>query len=209
MWKSGKIFSDMVARYPSLLNGRSVLEVGSGTGILGLSLALSMKHTDKRFALKRLCLTDFLGPVLLNMRHNVLVNGLDLLPDDVENVGASSGPLAVEVKKLDWGRSDGFRLYDFDTIIGSDLIADPLAATLLCALLHKFLRRKRCKSGREPEVFLTIQRRQEATLQKFFDDAEQAGLVLDVLQEFEGHVLLLNVTAARSPAEASSGPTQP
>ncbi len=283
VWPSGKVFADLVARSPTLLEGRAVLELGSGTGVLGICAALSCTNrrhpqppaptvadknddrgdgnrnhnnnsgsnnnpnhnsnhnrnnndddtnsnnndddtnnnrnncnssnhrgdNDNNAAqppplvlapasfLRRLCLTDYLETVLHNLRHNVRVNGLELATaaaaaasgtavrttavtscsassvrspqqaqgrhDDCgtrsssssssgDDSGCSLGggggggcarPLQVEVEFLDWGdRRSKFPLHEFDTIIASDLIADPLAAELLCGLLRRFLRRR-------------------------------------------------------------------
>ncbi len=95
VWPAGKAFATLVAANPALLRGRAVLELGTGTGVLGICAALSQHSSASSngdIGLRRLCLTDYLDPVLANLYCNVEVNGLVLssLPSPVTSTAAAA-----------------------------------------------------------------------------------------------------------------------
>ena len=119
--------SDMSRR--SLFEGQSVLEVGSGTGFVGLALA--------KLGASRVTLTD-LPQRLPILKRNVEENGLE---DD------------VSVQALAWGTTSAID-DEPDLIVASDVTYDaelvPLLATTLAALLS---------GGRKPKALLALPRR--------------------------------------------------
>lgn len=70
LWKAGLFMAEVCASVPQLFWGRSILELGSGTGITGITLA-SICNASKVYA------TDFHDEVLRNLENNVCVNMLN------------------------------------------------------------------------------------------------------------------------------------
>ena len=120
--------SDMSRR--SLFEGQSVVEVGSGTGFVGLALA--------KLGASRVTLTD-LPQRLPILKRNVEENGLED---------------AVSVQALAWGTTSSAIDNEPDLIVASDVTYDaelvPLLATTLAALLS---------GGRKPKALLALPRR--------------------------------------------------
>lgn len=123
LWGSALILSEWMASLGSLtfnFEGKTVLELGAGTGLPGLTAA--------RLGSSRVVLTD-IGPLLNGLKKNVEVNGLGD---------------RVEVSELVWG-SDGewpSQLGEVDLVLMSDVFFD--AAEM--AALAKTLRRV-CGAG--------------------------------------------------------------
>jgi predicted nicotinamide N-methyase len=95
VWPAGLAMCEFLKRNPKLVKGKRVLELGSGTGIVGLYAAkLGAKHVT---------LTDFIDWNILNIKTNIEDNRLG-------NV--------AEPRWFRWGTSLGEQ---WDVIIGSDL----------------------------------------------------------------------------------------
>jgi predicted nicotinamide N-methyase len=100
-WNSSIIMSAWFEAHPELVRKKRILELGSGTGLLGCVLALLGATV---------VVSDFQEDVLALLRRNVAANELDG---------------SIKVIKLDWDFPDPF-LEDlalpFDMIVGADLI---------------------------------------------------------------------------------------
>lgn len=96
VWPSGLVMCDFLKRNPELVEGKRVLELGSGTGIVGLYAAkLGAKHVT---------LTDFIDWNILNIKTNIRENRLG-------NV--------AEPRWFQWGTNLGEQ---WEIIIGSDIV---------------------------------------------------------------------------------------
>jgi predicted nicotinamide N-methyase len=95
VWPAGIAMCEFLKRNPKLVEGKRVLELGSGTGIAGLYAAkLGAEHVT---------LTDFIDWNIENMKINIKDNGLEGL---------------AEPRWFQWGTS----LYEqWDVILGSDI----------------------------------------------------------------------------------------
>lgn len=114
MWPASTTLAYYLIKNKEILSGKTVLELGSGTGLTGLIASLYSKH---------ITLTD----------HNKVV--LDLLEDNSKNTifftksndDYVSQPTLnnINVIKLDWGNEDDINQFNrnsFKIIIGSDII---------------------------------------------------------------------------------------
>ena len=143
LWPSATILSRYLCRSPCLVEGKSVLEIGAGVGMLGLVCA--------RLHATSVCLTDVFQPILDNLYMNVQLNRSDFesLFQDTPNL---SEPAAipqdcdVSVKSLDWykignqTRSDALdEKQKFDLIVGSDLICSVQCAYGVVDSIHNYL----------------------------------------------------------------------
>ena len=125
----------------SMWEGRNVIELGCGTGIVGCILALHAKLASLSF-------TDCEAKVLVNMRHNVEVNlprdmwkhvyigALDWCrPKDSPWLGGSdydvNVPLALDEEDGSSGASTRSMPPPPDTIIASDVVYDPTVVASL------------------------------------------------------------------------------
>ncbi|GAB2231838.1 hypothetical protein Droror1_Dr00010854 [Drosera rotundifolia] len=104
-------------------HGLRILELGSGTGFVGIAAAAILKAS--------VTITD-LGHVVPNLKFNVMSNS-DMLASNNGN---------VDVAELNWGHLDHMEAIgrDYDVIIGSDVVYhdhlfDPLIETLKYFLL--------------------------------------------------------------------------
>lgn len=135
-----------------------VLELGAGTGALGLGLA------RRGGPVVRVTLTDGQPAVVENLRHNAEVTA-----------SLSALPAAVEVQHLEWGSPNLGMLpaEAVDVIIGSDLVYDTASLPALAGLLRQLLQ----PCGTAAMAVLAITRRSENTFAKLFEAMEAASLV--------------------------------
>lgn len=105
IWDAGRALSRLLPTMSDSLRGKKVVELGSGTGIVGLTAATEGATV---------CLTDGAGSVLPNIEANIEANDLRHLTD---------------VRCLQWGNEEQIAavsaLGPFDMIIGSDLLYSP------------------------------------------------------------------------------------
>ncbi|BBM98595.1 protein-lysine N-methyltransferase EEF2KMT [Marchantia polymorpha subsp. ruderalis] len=139
IWPAGLFLSEFFLYYPELVKGYSCLELGSGTGICGVWLS--------RLSCSKLVLTDGSLSTLVNLRHNLSINGI--LQPSGENFHTTqdvNNPSNVECRQLLWETATQEELDSFnaEVIIGADLIYDP---TPLVPILAGLLRPKRNSKG--------------------------------------------------------------
>lgn len=110
--------------------GKTVLELGSGTGLVGLAAAKILPGPPS------VTLTDYLPEITANLRRNVETN--------VRGAAAATttGRGSVRVAMLDWTEPaespvDGER---FDLVLASDFLYHPAHAPLVVAMLTRFSR---------------------------------------------------------------------
>ncbi|OAV86716.1 hypothetical protein PTTG_08437 [Puccinia triticina 1-1 BBBD Race 1] len=127
-------------------NSLKVLELGSGTGLVGLTASQilasilssfsSMEPTDVE-----VILTDYHPEVLDNLRHNLELNR----PRHTLPAGCPS-TLNVNVMKLDWRELESSELTHaglagaFDVVLGSDLVYEPEHAVWASNAVRYFLK---------------------------------------------------------------------
>ena len=101
------------------LNNKSILELGSGIGFLGISLMKSIE-------VEKLILTD---------HHESVLNVLE------ENVRSNEVPENIyDIKLLDWEKDDDFAFKAIDFVIGSDIVFDSRIIPGLVSTLKKSLK---------------------------------------------------------------------
>jgi hypothetical protein len=118
---------------PSESKRISVLEFGSGTGLVGLVAAQVLARQG---VAADVVLTDFHQLVLDNLKNNVAANMKDL-EDTRVNVG---------IRALDWeavhgGRVDRQEEELYDVCLGADIVYAPEHAAWLASCVRKFLRK--------------------------------------------------------------------
>lgn len=118
LWPAGQVLAEYLARRaretPELFRDKMILELGSGTGIVGLGIAMTVP-----LGAGTLYLTD-LEQVLPVLQRNVLLN---------------QQPHGVQVRELCWGEPAAAELRECDIILLADCIYleclfEPLVSTL-------------------------------------------------------------------------------
>lgn len=168
LWSAGCALFGLVAvgALDGLLSGH-VLELGAGTGIVGLGVA------RRGMEVNRVTLTDGQPAVVGNLQHNV---------DATASLGALAVPL--EARFLEWGSPELHKLSSegVDVIIGSDLVYDPGCLPALASVLRLLLK----PSGTASVAVLALTQRSQETVAKLFGAFENEGLRwndLDISEE--------------------------
>lgn len=163
VWDGALCLAKLLERQPLLVQGRSVLEVGAGRGVVGLSAAL--------LGAKEVAMTD----------QAYCIPALDKSIEASRNAWNGTGA-RMEVLELDWMRPEdfvhkrtesGLRI-DFDIVLGADVVwLEELAAPLA----HSLGEVCRAGGGRS-EVLIVHQTRTERTDEAFLNAMQAEGFVL-------------------------------
>lgn len=168
-----------VARAGELFNGRRVLELGAGTGLVSLALA-------KGTAAASVTASDCHGKVLETLARNAELNGFGTIPvvdasaatDDGERSGASGFSLA----DLDWrclGKSS-VRRFRGHIIVGADVVYDKDIIPSLVDVLSRLLAAGASPGAQASAAYISSTLRNPATLDLFVESLRAAGLCVEV-----------------------------
>lgn len=123
VWAAGKYMCGVLHLFGGLTCGKRVLELGSGTGVVGISIA-----SDPTAQPRECILTDFHDEVLVNLQHNVAINA------------ETTQPTSMTVSQLDWRSFDASAYSDnVDVILAADCTYAPDIVTDLLLALSKLL----------------------------------------------------------------------
>uniref|UniRef100_A0A3P8VN41 Eukaryotic elongation factor 2 lysine methyltransferase n=1 Tax=Cynoglossus semilaevis TaxID=244447 RepID=A0A3P8VN41_CYNSE len=130
-WEAGLYLAEWALDHREVFTGRTVLELGSGMGVTGITVCRCCSPSSLVFS-------DYNPSVLQKLRTNVGVNGL------------SNATPVVSVEQLDWTSATEEQLQKIgaDVVIAADVTYDPEVARNLVTLVSKVIR----SSG--PEVFI-------------------------------------------------------
>jgi len=180
------VLAQYLISHPECVEKKRVLELGSGTGFLGIIVAslqqLYHSQNEDIHGNGSLWLTDVNDEALIRCRDNA-----QLL------CNSSSSHPSINYRSLDWSDAlhptDKFSLLSFlqeiesDLVLGADLVFDPNLIPALVGTLNIALR-----SGAEALIALTV--RNEDTLAKFLTVAEQSLEVEDLCVRLNGDIFI-------------------
>ncbi|XP_041634488.1 protein-lysine N-methyltransferase EEF2KMT isoform X2 [Cheilinus undulatus] len=163
-WEAALYLAEWALDHHQAFTGRTVLELGSGVGLTGITICRSCSP-------KRFVFSDCHHSVLEKLRNNVELNGL------------TEEESAVSVEELDWtaATEETIEQIGADTVIAADVVYDPDIVEVLVKLLSKILR---CSSHAvHPQVLICSTIRNQETYSGFKQQLESAGISHRVLTE--------------------------
>ncbi|XP_034449764.1 protein-lysine N-methyltransferase EEF2KMT [Hippoglossus hippoglossus] len=165
-WESALYLAEWALDHQQAFTGRTVLELGSGVGLTGITICRSCSPNRYFFS-------DCHPSVLQKLRTNVQLNGLSEQTTPTANV-----------ELLDWTTATEEQLQEIgaDTVIAADVVYDPEIVGCLVTLLTKILR---CSS---PEVLICSTIRNPETYSGFKQQLENAGINHHVVTGHVSHV---------------------
>lgn len=120
---------------------KTVLEIGSGTGLASISLFLYASYANKTGGLDELVVSDINSFTLDNIRYNINLN------QDVLHTVDPNWKDKIKVASINWGDENTYIkneknvIKQYDCIIGSDLIYDVKIVDSLIHLITKLLKK--------------------------------------------------------------------
>jgi len=182
VWDAARRLKDYILAENALAGCSSVLELGAGTGWLGMSLALQLR------GLTRVALTELEdGNACEWLRYNVERNR-----ERLSGISATDALGGVEVAPLDWacvadgggGLPANLVVEGWDVVIGSDLIYNSTGAALLPRVLRALLTER---AGSPPRVLYAHTRyRFEHLDRDFLAECARLGLALNRVWPADG-----------------------
>ncbi|XP_051797110.1 protein-lysine N-methyltransferase EEF2KMT isoform X2 [Acanthochromis polyacanthus] len=160
-WEAALYLAEWALEHRQDFTGRSVLELGSGVGLTGITVCRCCSPNSFVFS-------DCHSAVLQKLKDNVQLNGLK--PKTTPE---------VRVEELDWtsATEEQLRRIGADTVIAADVVYDPDVAVSLVKLLSKIFS---CSS---PEVLICSTIRNPETYSGFKLQLEKAGIGHQVMTE--------------------------
>ncbi|XP_078096099.1 protein-lysine N-methyltransferase EEF2KMT isoform X7 [Mustelus asterias] len=179
-WEAAQFFAEWAMENSEVFNCRSILELGSGIGLVGITIC-------KTCTPKQYIFSDCHPNVLQQLRTNILSNGLLLDSDtwnakdcevEVKNKYVSEenqGP-EITVIGLDWSEVTQEQVeLQPDIIIATDVIYDPEVVLCLVSVLEKFLiSNERKEQG--SVVYLASTVRNPETYHQFKMELDKVGI---------------------------------
>ncbi|MBZ3879669.1 Protein-lysine N-methyltransferase EEF2KMT [Sciurus carolinensis] len=154
-WDAALYLAEWAIANPAAFRHRTVLELGSGAGLTGLTIC-------KACCPRAYIFSDCHSRVLEQLRGNVLLNGLSLEPE------ATAGPECplVTVAQLDWDAASTSQLSAFqpDTVIAADVLYCPEVTLALVGVLQRL---SACRRDQAPDVYVAFTMRNPETYQLF------------------------------------------
>ena len=141
-WHAGFYLAELAATHPKILDGRRVLELGSGCGLAATVMARGTSESSPpregcRGVPSRLILTDADADALVNLTANLAANdvavGGEKNTHPIDDSQTIPNKSVVTTARLDWEDfdEDTLRAYRTDLIVASDVLYDPLNITPL------------------------------------------------------------------------------
>jgi predicted nicotinamide N-methyase len=127
LWESAVVLSRYIVKYSDKFNGKNILELGCGCGLLGLSCLMFTQCNSLVFS-------DYQDSVLTNLLTNIEMNKFShshILNSEEKGVNkqVQEGVLCpaclpgrYSLLKLDWRDYEKYKLESYDFLIGSELI---------------------------------------------------------------------------------------
>jgi len=134
LWDSSAILSRWIYENHEIFHGKTVLELGSGCGLVGIVAAHYARHVT---------FSDYLPALLDNLLYNI---GFNFPPPPPSPSTNSNFHPSTEVVKIDWDEIDDdskppvtMNYTTFDIIIGSDLVYQFMDPGNLVKVIVKYL----------------------------------------------------------------------
>jgi predicted nicotinamide N-methyase len=145
VWEAGIALSEHIQSHPSLVNGKRILELGSGTGIVGLAAFQS--------GASHVLLTDI--PQII-----------PLLQQNASRVTLETQH--VNVRVLDWYHFDPNDIPPVDIILGADIVYCLEASQALIQVLHQL-------SNYSTKIIIAFEDRDPIVTEKFLKGMRLVG----------------------------------
>ncbi|XP_063759740.1 protein-lysine N-methyltransferase EEF2KMT isoform X2 [Eleginops maclovinus] len=165
-WEAALYLTEWALEHQQAFSGRTVLELGSGVGLTGITICRSCSP-------KRYVFSDCHPRVLQTLQDNVQLNSV-----------TQRAPPHVTVQELDWSTAteEQIALIGADTVIAADVVYDPEVAESLVNLLKTIL------SSSNPDIYICSTVRNLETYSGFKTQLEEAGISHRVMTGAVSHV---------------------
>ena len=146
MWPSAVVLSSWLLDNQSLLEGKSVLEIGSGCGLTGLVAARIAKRIGMKDDSSNVILSDFNHKVLTNIDRNIELNGLGHVAKPLhldfylqEGTNREGGWIGTELHLVVENEGLASKQPAVDLILAADTICKPSDSVAVSNTIHDAL----------------------------------------------------------------------
>uniref|UniRef100_A0A8C6I9B1 Eukaryotic elongation factor 2 lysine methyltransferase n=1 Tax=Mus spicilegus TaxID=10103 RepID=A0A8C6I9B1_MUSSI len=163
-WDAALYLAEWAIENPAAFTDRTILELGSGTGLTGLAIC-------KACCPRAYIFSDCHAQVLEQLRGNVLLNGFSLEPHTPIDAGSSK----VTVAQLDWDEVTASQLSAFqaDVVIAADVL---YCWEMTLSLVRVLKMLEDCQRKSAPDVYVAYTIRSQDTDKLFIEELDRAGI---------------------------------
>ncbi|XP_059572943.1 protein-lysine N-methyltransferase EEF2KMT isoform X1 [Alligator mississippiensis] len=178
-WDAALYLAEWAIENSTVLNNRTVLELGSGIGLTGIVISKACNP-------KAYIFSDYHQCVLEQLKENIYLNGFVLESEDMNCTKMQSrdqtakrvgfqGP-KVAVAELDWESVTQEQLWELhpDVVIAADVVYDPEVTLSLIGVLQKLSASK--ANGKNPEIYIAFTIRNPDTYHLFQTELGKVGI---------------------------------
>ncbi|XP_017050814.1 protein-lysine N-methyltransferase EEF2KMT [Drosophila ficusphila] len=158
-WEAALALGDYLLHHRDLIRGKNIVELGAGTGLLGILFKLPALKLD----VGEVLLTDGSEPCVQLMRENIALNFPDAPKEQIPQAEQLSWN---EVSEFPWESRK-----EVDVLLAADVIYDDTQFTALLGALDFFIKRR----GDALETYVASTVRNMDTLNKFMTQLELRG----------------------------------
>uniref|UniRef100_A0A8C6IA59 Eukaryotic elongation factor 2 lysine methyltransferase n=1 Tax=Mus spicilegus TaxID=10103 RepID=A0A8C6IA59_MUSSI len=160
-WDAALYLAEWAIENPAAFTDRTILELGSGTGLTGLAIC-------KACCPRAYIFSDCHAQVLEQLRGNVLLNGFSLEPHTPIDAGSSK----VTVAQLDWDEVTASQLSAFqaDVVIAADVL---YCWEMTLSLVRVLKMLEDCQRKSAPDVYVAYTIRSQDTDKLFIEELGQ------------------------------------
>ncbi|CAH2086282.1 unnamed protein product [Euphydryas editha] len=156
-WEAALMLSDWAVCHKEIFTNKNVLELGSGVGFTGITIA-------KHCSIKSMIMTDCHTEVLKTINDNILINLPEFrFKEKYNSVIYTNGEKDIGVMMLDWNNTEDLVLQFIpDIVIGADIVYDP---SILQSLLNVLILMH--KNNNNIDVYIASVIRNQDTFSEF------------------------------------------
>ena len=178
------------------MQDKRILELGSGAGMLGVTLLKSLQLKDYTFTDCHFKVLNFL---IYNLQLNFPVQSCSESYEDRQEQTKIGPPMLIKeenvriteyhqrindgeikVKHLDWTDFEPEKFGSVDVILGSDIVYERSLIGPLCNVIQKVLRQSKSE---KPLGYIACTERSHTTLNCFHEQLEKHGLVHEIVHK--------------------------
>ncbi|XP_051790080.1 protein-lysine N-methyltransferase EEF2KMT isoform X2 [Erpetoichthys calabaricus] len=172
-WEAALCLAEWAMEHTDIFQGRSILELGSGMGLTGITVCKMCRPHKYIFS-------DCHPNVLRQLQRNLSLNNLAI--QEFASTGASNtSGVQIMVKNLDWevASQEHFKDLCVDVVIASDVVYDPEIVPCLVKLLSQFL--ICAEKDKVPNMYIASTIRNHETYASFRRELEASGIRQNII----------------------------
>ncbi|KAG2455769.1 CP062 protein, partial [Polypterus senegalus] len=198
-WEAALCLAEWAMEHTDIFQGRSILELGSGVGLTGITVCKMCRPHKYIFS-------DCHPNVLRQLQKNLSLNNL-AIQEFASSAASNTSEVQIMVKNLDWevASQEHFKDLCVDVVIASDVVYDPEIVRCLVKLLSQLL--TCAEKDKIPNMYIASTIRNHETYAYFRKELDYEVMVSGDLVCTDLYISCLFVTDSKTRRTGRKGST--